>query len=85
VTIGASNVGSSNFLSVGGNRLAFLVYRVIVPDQGVDRSGGVGVPAAALTPPVPRPASIRCLCDPITDLHSRLSASLSLAAEAYRI
>lgn len=48
VTIGASNVGSSNFLSVGGNRLAFLVYRVIVPDQGLDRSGGVGVPAVTL-------------------------------------
>jgi hypothetical protein len=48
VAIGASNVGSSNFLSVGGNRLAFLVYRVIVPDQGLDRSGGVGVPAVTL-------------------------------------
>ena len=48
VHIGASNGGSPNFLSVGGNRLAFLVYRVIVPDKGLDRSGGVGVPAVTL-------------------------------------
>jgi hypothetical protein len=48
VNIGASNGGSPNFLSVGGNRLAFLVYRVIVPDKGLDRSGGVGVPAVTL-------------------------------------
>jgi hypothetical protein len=48
VTIGASNAGSSNFLSVGANGLAFLVYRVIVPDQGLDRSGGVGVPTVTL-------------------------------------
>jgi hypothetical protein len=48
VKIGSSNLGSANFLSVGSNRLAFLVYRVIVPDQRLDRSGGVGVPAVTL-------------------------------------
>jgi hypothetical protein len=48
VNIGASNFGSPNFLSVGGNRLTFMVYRVIVPDKGLDRSGGVGVPTVTL-------------------------------------
>jgi hypothetical protein len=48
VNIGAGNAGSANFLSVGGNRLAFMVYRVIVPDKGLDRTGGVGVPAVSL-------------------------------------
>jgi hypothetical protein len=36
--------GSSNALNVGGNRLVFIVYRVVLPDQGLDKSGGVGVP-----------------------------------------
>ena len=48
VNIGAGNAGSANFLSVRGNRLAFMVYRVIVPDKGLDRTGGVGVPAVSL-------------------------------------
>ena len=48
VNIGASNFGSPNFLSVAGNRLTFMVYRVIVPDRGLDRSGGVGVPTVTL-------------------------------------
>src|SRR5271166_2017058 len=45
VTVGTSGIGSSNVLDVGENRLVFIVYRVIVPNQGLDRSGGVGVPA----------------------------------------
>jgi hypothetical protein len=49
VTIGAANPESSNFLSVGGGRFAFVVYRIYLPDQGLDRTGGVGVPAVTLT------------------------------------
>src|SRR5580704_3317383 len=49
VTIGATNPGSSNLLSVTGSRFAFVVYRVYLPDFGVDRTGGVGVPAVTLT------------------------------------
>jgi hypothetical protein len=41
VTVGASSLGSSNLLSTGGSRLVFLVYRVIVPDKGLNRAGGV--------------------------------------------
>jgi hypothetical protein len=49
VTIGATSLGSSNFLGVGGSRFAFIVYRVYLPDQGRDRTGGVGVPTVTLT------------------------------------
>jgi hypothetical protein len=49
VTIGAANPGSGNFLSAGGSRFAFIVYRIFLPDQGSDRTGGVGVPAVTLT------------------------------------
>jgi hypothetical protein len=45
VTVGTSGIGSSNVLDVGENRLVFIVHRVIVPNQGLDRSGGVGAPA----------------------------------------
>ena len=48
VTIGA-NPGSGNFLNGGGSRFAFVVYRIYLPDQGRDRTGGVGVPAVSLT------------------------------------
>ncbi len=48
VTVGASGSGPANTLSVGGSRLAFLVYRVIVPDKGLDKSGGVGAPVVSL-------------------------------------
>ena len=33
---------------MGTGPLAFIFYRVIVPDQGLDKSGGVGVPAVNL-------------------------------------
>ena len=49
MTIGATSLGSSNFLGVGGSRFAFIVYRVYLPDQGRDRTGGVGVPTVTLT------------------------------------
>jgi hypothetical protein len=49
VTIGAANAGSGNFLSTEGSPLAFIVYRIYLPDQGRDKTGGVGVPAVTLT------------------------------------
>jgi hypothetical protein len=49
VTIGATNPGSGNFLGVAGSRFAFVVYRVYLPDQGLDRTGRVGVPVVTLT------------------------------------
>jgi hypothetical protein len=58
LTIGASALGSANLLSAAGSRLAFVVYRVYVPDQGLDRTGGVGVPAVSL---VGRDGSVRRL------------------------
>ena len=48
VTVGPSSLGSSNSLSVGASPLAFLVYRVIVPDRGLNRAGGVDVPSVTL-------------------------------------
>jgi hypothetical protein len=50
VTIGASTPGSSNVLTVGGSRVAFVVYRVYLPDSGLDRTGRVGVPAVTHFP-----------------------------------
>jgi hypothetical protein len=44
----STNPGSSNLLSVAGSRFAFVVYRVYLPDVGVDKTGGVGVPAVTL-------------------------------------
>jgi hypothetical protein len=49
VTIGASKSGSGNFLNAGSGRFAFIVYRIYLPDQTFDRTGGVGVPAVTLT------------------------------------
>lgn len=51
VTIRARPGDATNALRVGGSRLAFVVYRVYVPDQGFDRTGGVGVPAVSLVAP----------------------------------
>jgi hypothetical protein len=47
VTISASGSGP-NKLDVGGSRLVFILYRVIVPNQGLDKSGGTGLPAVTL-------------------------------------
>jgi hypothetical protein len=49
VTIGAANPGPGNFLTAGSSRFAFVVYRIYLPDQGRDRTGGVGVPTVTLT------------------------------------
>ena len=44
VNIGASNQGGTNFLNAGGD-FAFIAYRVYLTDPGLDRTGGVGLPA----------------------------------------
>jgi hypothetical protein len=44
VTIGAGAPGSANVLQVAGSQLIFVVYRVYVPDAGLNRTGGVSVP-----------------------------------------
>jgi hypothetical protein len=49
LTIGAANPRVGNFLSTGGSRFAFVVYRIYLPDKGLDRTGGVGVPGVTLT------------------------------------
>jgi hypothetical protein len=48
VEISPNNLGSGNFLSAGGGGFAFIVYRVYLADPGLDRTGGVGVPAVSL-------------------------------------
>jgi hypothetical protein len=49
VTMGAANAGSGNFLDSGRSRFAVIVYRIYLPRQDLDRTGGVGVPAVTLT------------------------------------
>jgi hypothetical protein len=51
VTVGTGSSGSSTLLSTGGSRLVFVVIRVYLPDQGLDRTGGVGLPAVSLISP----------------------------------
>ena len=51
VTVGTGSLGSSNLLSAGGSRLAFVVLRVYLPDKGLDRTGGFGLPAVSLVAP----------------------------------
>jgi hypothetical protein len=46
VTIGG--VGSANHLQFGGTRLAFVIYRVYVPDKGLNRMGGVALPSVSV-------------------------------------
>ena len=48
VTVGPGSAGASNLLSTGGSRLIYVIYRVIVPDKGLDRGGGVDVPSVTL-------------------------------------
>jgi hypothetical protein len=40
--------GSANVLKLGEGGFAFIVYRVYVPDRGLDRNGGVALPAVTL-------------------------------------
>lgn len=40
--------GTGNSLNVGGGGLVFVIYRVIVPDQGLNRAGGVDLPLTSV-------------------------------------
>jgi len=40
--------GTGNSLNVGRDGLVFVIYRVIVPDQGLSRAGGVDLPSVAI-------------------------------------
>jgi hypothetical protein len=48
VAIGA-NPGLGNVLGTSNSSFVFIVYRVYLPDQSKDRTGGVGVPTVTLT------------------------------------
>ncbi|MBV8576900.1 MAG: hypothetical protein JOZ58_17915, partial [Acetobacteraceae bacterium] len=48
VSLSTGGSGSANTLNMGSGPLAYIVYRVILPDQGLDRSGGVGAPVVSL-------------------------------------
>lgn len=48
VTIGAGAPESGNTLKVAGSQLIFVVYRIYLPNFGLDRTGGTGVPAVSL-------------------------------------
>ena len=47
-TVGPGSAGGYNVLSTGGSRLIYVIYRVIVPDKGLDKGGGVDVPSVTL-------------------------------------
>lgn len=49
VAISGASQGSGNVLGAGGSGFAFIVYRIYLPDKGLDRTGGVGVPTVTLT------------------------------------
>ena len=40
--------GTGNSLNVGESGLVFVIYRVIVPDQGLNRAGGVDLPSVTV-------------------------------------
>jgi hypothetical protein len=48
-TITANGIGGGgNSLAVGGGGLVFVIYRVIAPNQGLDRAGGVSLPSVTV-------------------------------------
>ena len=51
VVISHGPTGSANSLRVGGSRLAFVVFRVYLPDMGIDKTGGFGLPLVSLIAP----------------------------------
>jgi hypothetical protein len=82
VTISAGNMGAPNMLPAGGTRLVFIVYRVYLPDQELDRTGGVGLPAISL---VGRNGNVRRLrpC-PFADAETSLgNLIISLAVNGF--
>ncbi len=59
VSVSTNPSGSGNTLRVGGTRLAFVVYRVYLPDQGLDRTGAVGLPEVRMVAPNGRVRRLR--------------------------
>ena len=51
LTIDGAHASSVNHIRFGPSRLAFIVYRLVVPDQGVNRKGGVPLPAVTVVGP----------------------------------
>jgi hypothetical protein len=48
LTVGAAASGAANAVRLGPGRVTFVAYRVYVPDQGLDRTGRVGLPAVSV-------------------------------------
>lgn len=48
ITISAGKPGAGNFLSSAGTPLVWVVFRVYLPDKGLDATGGAGLPAVTL-------------------------------------
>ena len=59
LSVSTTPSGSGNMLRVGGSRLAFVVYRVYLPDQGLDRTGAVGLPEVRMVAPDGRVRRLR--------------------------
>jgi hypothetical protein len=57
ITVGTASA-STNVLRVGTSRLVFIVYRVYLPDRGLDSTGGVGLPVVSV---VARDGTVRDL------------------------
>jgi len=51
IAVGTNTIRAPNSLHVGGSRMVFVIYRAFVPDQGFNRTGGVGLPAVTLVAP----------------------------------
>src|SRR5262249_36535863 len=51
LTIAGDTASAGNQLRFGPSRLAFIVYRLVVPDHGVHRAGGGALPAGTLGGP----------------------------------
>lgn len=45
IAIGAPAAGAANTMRLAPGRVTFVVYRIYLPDQGLDRTGKVGLPA----------------------------------------
>jgi hypothetical protein len=48
VTINQDNSSAVNHLRLGNSQLAYVLYRIYVPDRGLGRSAGVALPAVTL-------------------------------------
>jgi len=78
VSMSASEPAAPNRLHITGSRVAFVVYRLYLPDQGRDPTEGVGLPAVNVVAPN---GAVRQLqpC-PFTDAETRLPELISLLA-----